>query len=69
MLETQVKAYDKELRLPGGLASMGKTVEYFRIALEGEISRWRDFARALLSLVWKLLAKNLIYLIGLSHRC
>jgi hypothetical protein len=26
---------------------MGKTVESFRIALEGEISRWSDFARAL----------------------
>ena len=26
---------------------MGKTVESFRIALEGEISRWSGFARAL----------------------
>jgi hypothetical protein len=26
---------------------MGKTVESFRIALEGEISRWSRFARAL----------------------
>ena len=26
---------------------MGKTVESFRIALEGEISRWRGFAFAL----------------------
>jgi hypothetical protein len=26
---------------------MGKTVESFRIALEGEISRWSDFERAL----------------------
>jgi len=26
---------------------MGKTVESFRMALEGEISRWNGFARAL----------------------
>ena len=26
---------------------MGKTVESFRIALEGEINRWSGFARAL----------------------
>ena len=26
---------------------MGKTVESYRMALEGEISRWSDFARAL----------------------
>ena len=29
------------------LASMGKTVEYFRMALEGEINCWSGFTRAL----------------------
>jgi hypothetical protein len=29
------------------LKKVGKTVESFRIALEGEISRWSGFARAL----------------------
>jgi hypothetical protein len=43
----QVNAYDKEIRLSGGLASMGKTVESFRMALEGEINCWSGFARAL----------------------
>jgi len=33
-----VNAYEKEIRLLGGLASMGKTVESFRNALEGEIT-------------------------------
>jgi hypothetical protein len=47
MLEPQVKAYEEEIRLSGGLASMGKTVESFRMALEGEINRWSGFARAL----------------------
>jgi hypothetical protein len=32
--------------LSGGLANIGKTVESFRIALEGEINRWSGFARA-----------------------
>jgi len=26
---------------------MGKTVEFYRMALEGEISRWSGFVRAL----------------------
>ena len=47
MLEPRVNAYEKEIRLSGGLASMGKTIESFRIALEGEINRWSGFARAL----------------------
>jgi hypothetical protein len=42
-----VNAYDKEIRLSGGLASVGKTVESFRMALESEISRWSSFAYAL----------------------
>jgi hypothetical protein len=42
-----VNAYDKEIRFSGGLASMGKTVESFRMALEGEIKRWSGFAFAL----------------------
>jgi hypothetical protein len=47
-LETRVISYEKNSdRLLGGLASMGKTVESFRIALEGEINRWSGFARAL----------------------
>jgi hypothetical protein len=41
------ESYENEIRLPGGLASMGKTVESFRMALEGEINRWNGFARAL----------------------
>jgi hypothetical protein len=42
-----VNAYEKEIRLSGGLASMGKTVESFRMALENEIDRWSGFAFAL----------------------
>jgi hypothetical protein len=42
-----VKACDKEIRLSGGLASMGKTVPSYRMALESEIARWQGFARAL----------------------
>lgn len=38
-----MKAYEKEIKLPGGLASMGKTDESFRMALEGEINRWSGF--------------------------
>ena len=55
MLEPQVKAYENEIRLPGGLASMGKTVESFRMALEGEISRWSGFASPCANLTEKLL--------------
>ncbi len=33
-----MKAHEKEIRLFGGLASMEKTIESFRIALESEIS-------------------------------
>ena len=32
---------------------MGKTVESFRIALEGEIGRWSGFARALRKPDWE----------------
>jgi preprotein translocase subunit Sss1 len=42
-----VNAYEKEIKQHGGLTSMGKTVESFRIALEREINRWSGFARAL----------------------
>jgi hypothetical protein len=42
-----VNAYDKEIRLSGGLANMGKTVPSYRIALEYEIGRWKNFQNAL----------------------
>lgn len=45
-----MSTYENEIRLSGGLASMGKTVESFRLALEGEINRWSGFARALCKL-------------------
>ena len=47
MLEPRVKAYDKEIRLSGGLASMGKTVPSYRMALEDEIGRWKTFRNTL----------------------
>ena len=47
MLLPRVNAYDKEIRLSGGLASMGKTVPSYRIAVEWEIDRWRAFKNAL----------------------
>jgi hypothetical protein len=49
MLELQVKAYENENRLPGGLARMGKTVPSYRMALEDEIDRWKSFRNALAS--------------------
>jgi hypothetical protein len=42
-----VRAYDKEIRLSGGLASMGKTVPSYRMAVEWEIDRWKGFRKAL----------------------
>ena len=41
MLEPQVKTYEKEIRLSGGSAIMGKTVPSYRMAVEWEIDRWR----------------------------
>jgi hypothetical protein len=41
MQKSQVNAYEKEIRLSGGLASMGKTVPSYRMALESEIGRWQ----------------------------
>ena len=49
MLEPQVKAYENEIRLLGGLASMGKTVPSYRMALEDEIHRWKAFRNSLTS--------------------
>jgi hypothetical protein len=42
-----LKAYDEEIRLFGGLASLGKTVPSYRMALEDEIRRWKSFRNAL----------------------
>jgi hypothetical protein len=39
--------YEREIRLSGGLASMGKTVPSYRIAVEWEIGRWKSFRNAL----------------------
>ena len=42
-----MKAYEKENRLSGGLASVGKTVPSYRMALEDEIDQWKSFRNAL----------------------
>ncbi len=42
-----VNDYENEIRLLGGLASMGKTVPSYRMALEDEIYRWKNFRNAL----------------------
>jgi hypothetical protein len=42
-----VNAYEYEIRLPGGLASMGKTVPSYRMALEDEVGRWKNFRNTL----------------------
>ena len=45
-----MKAYESEIRLLGGLASMGKTVPSYRMTLEDEIDRWKSFRNSLASL-------------------
>ncbi len=47
MLEPQGVMYDSEFRLFGGLASMGKTVPSYRMAIESEIAGWKPFRDAL----------------------
>ncbi|MGA2524431.1 MAG: hypothetical protein ABSF65_09825 [Candidatus Bathyarchaeia archaeon] len=42
-----MKVYGKEIVLLGGLASMGKTVPSYRMALEDEIGRWKNFRNGL----------------------
>jgi hypothetical protein len=42
-----VKVNENEIRLSGGLASIGKTVPSYRMALEDEIQRWKSFRNAL----------------------
>ena len=46
---------------------MGKTVESFRMALEGEISRWGGFAKVLRRSDREVFDEELDYLIELSH--
>ena len=40
-------ACETEIRLLGGLATMGKTVPSYRMALEFEIDSWNGFRNAL----------------------
>jgi hypothetical protein len=47
MFESQVIFNETMYRLFGGLASMGKTVPAYRMALEFEINTWKDFRKAL----------------------
>jgi hypothetical protein len=47
---------------------MGKTVESYRMALEGEISRWNGFARAKLVKLAGMLLQNKVYLFRSSLR-
>jgi hypothetical protein len=47
MLKPQGVAIETAFRLFGGLASMGKTVPSYRIALEWEIAHWKRFRNAL----------------------
>ena len=46
---------------------MGKTVESFRMALEGEISRWGGFAKVLRRSDREAFEEELDYLIDLSY--
>jgi hypothetical protein len=46
---------------------MGKTVPFYRTALEGEISRWSVFDRALRREDREAFDEELDYLIELSH--
>jgi hypothetical protein len=49
MLEPQVNAYQQQNKSNGGLTRMGKTVPSYRMVVEWEIGKWKNFRNALAS--------------------